>query len=279
MNKKLLNGRRLLRGGMTIDPPEVIEPDWSILRDFNSGAIGASASGTADGFDGDGTASVYTIEQVYSGARSCKMTITEGQGGFGAWGGIIGFGTELVKGDRLWYQHYYYMPESYILSTTPGWLKYLRSLTQTASNTHVGYLDCYINDDDAGIPDTTYRWIMEGQTEWVEYGPNRKFLRDQWVRQTVCVDFSDVPVGLGGTARVRHWENGVLLLDSAQQRTVYNNWLKTLIEPDHKATVHFLHTYWNNDNAPATQSSYVDDIRMAKNGLPSWVADIPGVNQ
>jgi len=202
------------------------------------------------------------------------MTITEGQGGFGAWGGIIVLPSPLLKGDRLWYQHYYWMPEDYILSTTPGWLKYLRFLTRTAADTHVGYLDCYINDDVLGTPDSTYRWILEGQFEWVLAGSARRYLRDQWVRQTVCIDLSDVPAALGGSARVRHWENGSLVMDSATQLGTYGNWLKTLNEADHRVIAHYLHTYWNNDNAPATQSSYVDDIRIAKNGVPSWALDL-----
>lgn len=186
----------------------------------------------------------------------------------------MGFPTLLFKGDRLWYQHYYWMPNTYILSTTPGWLKYLRFLTQTAAGAHIGYLDCYINDDDAGTPDSTYRWILEGQDEWVIAGPARTYLRNQWVRQTVCIDFSDVPVSLGGTARVRHWENGVLMLDSASQMGIYGNGLKTLNQADHRVYAHYLHTYWNNDNAPATQHSYIDDIRIAKNGTPTWASDL-----
>lgn len=258
--------------GLVVESPS----DWSIFRDFNSGASGASANGTADGFDGDAGASVYTTEQVYAGARSCKMTITSGSGGFGLWGGRLNFPAVFLKGDTLWYQHYYWMPNGYVISTTPGFLKYLRFRTETSAGANVGYVDLYLNDDVSGTPATTYRWIFEGQQEWVVCGPNRRYLRDQWVRQTVRVDFSDVPAGLGGFGRVRHWENGSLILDSAVTRGVSNNWLRTLENATDKSTFHLLHTYWNNDNAPATQSSYVDDIRIAKNGRPSWTLDLPG---
>lgn len=266
------------RRGWSGEGPSFIAPDWEMLRDFNSGPAGASTNAQADGFSGDAWASVYSSDQVHSGSFSGKMTIQAGTGGFGDWGGRINFPSVFVKGDTLWYQHYYYMPDSYTIQTVPQWLKYLRFLTQDSSNANIGYLDLYLNDDDAGIPTTTYRWIMEGQGQWVVVGPNRRYLRDQWVRQTVRVDFSDIPAALGGTGRVRHWENGMAMLDSAV--TIGNNgtWLKTLNADTHRCVYHLLHTYWNNGNAPVTQSSYVDDIRIAKNGRPTWTLDLIGAD-
>ncbi len=261
----IVMGRR--RGGSTA--PAYVAPDWELLRDFNAGPSGSSTSNVADGFSGDASASVYTTEQVYAGAYSCKMTITAGTGGTGAWGGRVNFPTTLVKGDTLWYQHYYYMPDAYVIETDPNWLKYLRFLTKNSGGTSIGYLDLYLNDDDAGTPATTYRWIYEPQSVWTTTGPNRRFLRDQWVRQTVRVDISDVTIASGGTGRVRFWENGTLLTDSTT--------LKTLDTATDYYEHFLLHTYWNNGNAPRTQSSYVDDIRIAKNGRPSWVLDIQGV--
>ena len=253
-----------------------VTPDWEILRDFNSGPNGSGVLYQPDGFDDEAQLSVYSNEQVYSGAFSCKMNVLAGTtgGGPNGWGGRLIFPSALAKGDVLWYEHYYYMPSAFSVQTAPGWLKYIRFWTQTAAAAMNGHLDVYIDDDDTGDPAETFRWIMEGQGKWARAGGNRRYLRDQWVRQTVRVDFSDVPVALGGTGRVRHWENGTMVFDSSVTIGADSTWLRTLNNATDVCTYHRLHTYWNNV-APLTQSSYVDDIRIAKNGRPTWTLDLP----
>jgi hypothetical protein len=254
-------------------PNPIIPPDWEIFRDFNTGPDGATANFQADGFNDLGGFSRYTNEQVYAGAFSCKLNINAGtpgtDNGFGTWGGKINFPTTCVKGDTLWFEQYYYMPTSFVVDSSPGWLKYLRFWTTPNGVTNRGYLDVYLRNDVAGAPFKPYQIIKEGQDLWVYFGAdNRKFLRDQWVRQTVQIVIDNVTVASGGTAKVRFWENGQLIVDTTTIQTISN-------AIDYMPYF-YLHTLWNG-GAPSTVFSYVDNIRFAKNGVPTWVLDLPGI--
>ena len=243
-------------------------PDWEILRDFNSGTVGASVQGQPDGMDDAAGASVYTTEQVYAGARSMKTTIEVGTGGFGTWGGIINFTDNLVRYDTLWFDIRAFFPTGYDITTTPKCLKFLRFRTFQAGGANRGYNDLYIQDD--SISDQQrFKFIREGQDIWYYGGGTGQMARNTWHRFTVKLVLDTVAKSAGGQSLVRVWYDDTLIISSDD--------IVSLGGATDYMNSFYLHTYWNNDNAPATQSSYYDDIRIAKNGVPSWVSGLSGV--
>lgn len=269
----ILLGRR--RGGAAPSVPSTT-PDWEILRDFNSGTLGTSTTGNADGFDLGGSQTVYSTEQVFEGAQAAKSTINPLQTGTFQFGGYIdSYPSNCFKGDEIWFQWYCYMPSSFLIDTDNNLLKYLRFQTLTAGGANQGYCDVYLRE--GAPPVSRYRLIYEGDqgakpgtsSPWTPGGPALTFLRDQWVRNNVHIVFDDVATMDGGTARFRLWENGVLMADKTDR--------KTLVAADDYSDKFLGFTYWNGENAPQTQSVYIDAIRLAKNGIPSWALDLEGV--
>jgi hypothetical protein len=244
-------------------------PAWELLRDFNSGTVNASVQGQVDGMDDIAGASVYTTEQVYAGTRSMKTTITSGSDGFGLFGGTITLPSTLSKGNTLWLDLYAYFPTGFIIDTpTNGSLKFVRIRQRTAASTHVGYFDLSLCDDDSPDGPYQYRMIKEDTSGWVYSGAAGLMTRNAWHRVSLHIVFDNVLQASGGTARVRVWHNGTLLVD--------NTTIRTLLNATDVASDFYLFTYWNG-TAPQTQACYIDNIRIAKNGVPSWAATLPGV--
>lgn len=264
----IVMGRR--RGSQTAGG--YIAPDWELLRDFNSGTVGASTTGNADGFDAGGSQTVYTTEQVYAGAQAAKSTIQPGQNGTFQFGGFIEFPANgyAVRGDTIWFDGYYYVPSSFIFGS--GRTKFLRFRPYglNAGGTAMEgkpYLDTYINQP-SQQSNGRFRMILELQNTWTNVGPQSTFLRDQWVRISYCVTFDTVDGSSGGVARQRLWENGVKLADVTKPTMMDAAW----------ETREFLNfTYWNDEDAAQVQSLYIDSVRLAKNGVPAWALDLEGV--
>ncbi len=240
---------------------------WELLRDFNSGAVNTGVQGQPDGMDDVAGDSVYTTEQVYEGARSMKCTITAGSDGFGNWGGSINFPSNFERYDTLWCEVYAFFPTGYNITTTPGHLKFLRFRTNQANGSNRGYNDLYIQDD--AVVGQRFKFIREGHDVWYYGGGTGQMVRNVWHRFTVKVVFDTVAKASGGQSQVRVWQNGALIISS--------DTILTLGGTTDYSNLFYLHTYWNNGNAPTTQSSYYDMLRLAKNGVPAWAADLPGV--
>ena len=254
-----------------------VTPDWEIVRNFNAGTDGAALTAVGGGLADAGTQGTFTTEQVYEGALAGKFSILDGQTGFGNWGGIIGFTSSVGKGDDLWLQHYIYIPASFVIDTVNGGggdvngsLKYIR-LAQSTNGSPVGagYLDLQMRDD--AFTDSDFRILKEGQLPsafWEYFGADGTLTRDVWHRHTMHVHFDDVLAASGGTSRIRFWQDGDLLLDT--------DTIATLNAATHTCYGLFLFTYFN---ARSTQDQhlYVDDIRIAKNGTPSWATGLEGV--
>lgn len=243
-------------------------PDWEIFRDFNSGPDNTGVQGKADGLDDLAGASVYTTEQVYAGARSMKTSITAGSDGFGNFGGTITLPSTLSKGNTLWLDLYAFFPTGFVIDTpTNGSLKFIRIRQRTAASTHVGYFDLSLCDDDGAVDPQQFRMIKEDTSGWVSFGASGSVTRNAWHRISMQLVLDNVLQSSGGTARVRVWQNSSLLVDNATIRTMLN---ATDVASDF-----YLFTYWNG-TAPQTQSCYIDNIRIAKNGTPSWASSLPG---
>lgn len=271
-NTKFVSGRGPNRTVVRRSEAVSSTPDWEIVRDFNSGVLGTSAQGQPDGFDLGGSQTLYTTEQVYSGTQSVKSTIQPGQTGTFQFGGWINVPTPYpVRYDTIWFDGYYYVPSSFIFGS--GRTKFLRfrpyaEVVPGNGKIGTGYLDTYINQA-GGESNGRFRLILEQHNQWTNVPPNSTFLRDQWVRISYCATFDTVPTNSGGQARQRLWENGVLLADVTNRPTL--NYTDSEIRD-------FLNfTYWNNEDAPQVQSLYIDQIRLAKNGIPSWAVGLEGI--
>ena len=267
INQQSTSGRRATSMNTTVGA----SPDWEIFRDFNSGPDNTGVQGKADGLDDIAGASVYTTEQVYDGARSMKTTITSGSGGFGNWGGAINFTNNLVRYDTLWFDIYAFFPTGYSIITSPLHLKFLRFRTYQSNGTNRGYNDLYIQDDSVSGTGSQqrFKFIREGQDVWYYGGGPGQMTRNTWHRFTVKLVLDSVAKSSGGQSLVRVWQNDSLIISSDD--------ILTLGGATDYMNQFLLHTYWNNDNAPATQFSYYDNIRIAKNGVPSWAAGLPEV--
>jgi len=249
-------------------PAPSVAPDWEIFRNFNGGVSGTQVSyASGDAFDDLGGMTEYSNVRSISGGMSAKCTIIGGTDGFGNWGGSVAFTDTLVKHDEFWLQLYIYIPDTFVIDTPGnGSLKFLRYKQRTAADAHRGYIDIQMQDD-VGEP-TAWRMIQENQGLWRNFGSVGSITRNAWHRVTTHVVLDDVLQASGGTSRIRVWMDGVLLVDDAT--------IRTLVSATDFMNELYLFTYWNG-MAPQTQSLWIDDLRMAKNGVPSWVAALPGV--
>jgi hypothetical protein len=231
---------------------ENTDTPWSVVRNFNSGTLGTSVNNQSDGMTT--TAAVYDDTYVAEGPLSAKTTITQGAEGFGSFGGIVDFPFNLVQYDELWMHVWLYVPANFDLTTNSGSLKFMRVRSRKADNTSQGYLDWQIK------PNGTYRLLKEGQSIWYDADPNAVLPRAQWVQYIWHIIIDDVPGASGGLARVRAWQDGVLIQDE--------NLVRTMNAVGDVQTGLYLFTFWNG-GAPQTQSVWLDDIRIA-NTKPSW---------
>lgn len=226
---------------------------WTISANFDSGQLGTEADKGGDGFSGAGGQSVYTAEQAFEG-HAAKLTIKQGQTGYGNWGGVFNFPENVKKGDTIWFQVYTYFPVGFDhYSYGEGdRLKFLRISTLTSNNNDDGYIDLYI--DKKGSPNP-FKWIHEGAgVGWVDVGTQKDaIVSGKWESYQMRVTLDNVPLDLGGKAEVYIWKNGALLKHITSIKTINES-------TDHSSRA-LLFTYWNG-GAPQTQSMYVDDITV-----------------
>jgi hypothetical protein len=250
------------------DPEPSVTPDWEMVRNFNAGVDGSPA-GFPSGFDAPWQ-SVFTTAQVHEGDFAAAVRIQEGSDGFPTWGGQINFPDALVKGDVLWHQMWVYYPPNptFIVVSSNNWLKYWRVRNRTAADTHVGYFDLLLRRDMDGT--AVPQWLFQKEDPFYDFetfGANIPLPRGQWVRQTTRCVVDNIARDDGGLGEVMFWQNGVLLA---------NRSIRTISNATDRWIAWWLHTFWNG-GAPQTQESYVDDIRLAKNGVPAWVTDLPSL--
>lgn len=261
----------IVRTDTTSAPPTSSPPpsgSWSVIRDFNNGVPDTKAERKPDGFDDVAGGSLYSTERSFEGGQAAKLSIKSGAEGWGMWGGVINFPTQLISGSDLWLQLYIYIPAEFVISTPGnGSLKFIRIRTKNSAGAMSGYNDIQFIDD-AKQTSSSFRMLKEGQAQWFSFGAPHSFARDMWQRVTVNFTFSSVPRASGGSARVRVWQNGQLLVDESR--------MQTLSTPLDKADALYLFTYWNG-TSPRAQSLWVDQIQMS-NYQPIWASDLQSVD-
>ncbi|PHQ26354.1 hypothetical protein CLH62_01785 [Marinobacter guineae] len=232
---------------------------WTRIIDFNDGAVGSKAE-TQSTFDGAAGRTAFSDKVSLDGSLSAKMTVLEGEAGFGYWGGILNFPENLFKGDEFWASFYMYVPSDFVFyAEGNGALKFLRVRTRAAiPEATAGFNDFQIMDDES-FNGAVYRYIKEGAAArgWRYMGTqeNKDFLlpRDKWFKVEIGVSFDSVPKSEGGLAHFRLWIDDNLVWNGEDVQTLTNS-------PDWADSLFFF-TYWNG-KAPRTQSLYIDNIIM-----------------
>lgn len=249
-------------------------PDWEILRDFNSGTLNTNAVGP-DGFSSLAGDSVYTTEQVAEGSQSVKMSIVSGDTGFGTFGGAVIFPSFLGVGDVLWLRFSLFLPVGFDVITDVTLFKMMRLFCANAAGSSEGYIDGMLfNQNSSWSENYTFFHQKEGDPIAVsnpispKTGPGGQLPRGQWHQLAWKVTMDNIRVADGGSARVQFWYNGTLNAN----HTVF----RTLNSAGSTCRSLYLFTFWNG-GAPKTQSCYADDIRIAKNGIPSWAVGLEGI--
>jgi hypothetical protein len=226
---------------------------WTIHADFENGSVGKKAETRVNAFHGAAGGSTYTTDQVMAGNMAARVSITQGETGYGMWGGEFIFPEKVVKGDTVWYLAHTYMPTGFDhYSYGEGnRLKFMRIQTFTSQGNNTGYNDIYFDQKGEKNP---FSYIYEGGGFWVDMGGAAEFPKfNSWESYEMAVTFDNVPVSAGGKAEVKIWKNGVLLTH------VKNS--PTLQYADGYSNRALFFTYWNG-GAPKSQYMYVDEITI-----------------
>jgi hypothetical protein len=231
---------------------------WTRVENFNEGPDGVSVQKVGAMDDAAG-GTLHSLDRAIGDGFSANMRISEGETGFGSWGGILSFPEPLRSGDELWVQFYMYVPNAFVVDTPRnGSLKFVRIRTVTADGSNGGFNDFQIVDDDT-ISDAVYRYIKEGYggPGWLEIGPaserSRLFPRERWFKVELAFSFGTTSLSEGGRSYVRFWLNDELVWNGVRAQTLSN--------PADIADALYLFTYWNG-SSPKSQELFVDELIM-----------------
>jgi hypothetical protein len=213
---------------------------------------------------GTGGRSVASEDQAFSGKRSMKVEIKQGdKGGFGKWGASLNFTPTIKKGGEVWVRLRVYWPSSFKFTASP-WMKFLRLHDRKGDGSNGGYNDLYI--DNADSTTSVLRCIKETHDVWKVYnGP--KIPRDTWETYEMYLFVGDLPVDKGGKARMRIWRDGALIFDRTD--------VPTISAASGEINLFYLFTYWNNENPP-NNHAYIDDVVIATHASPPVKKDKAG---
>jgi len=235
---------------------------WVVSAGFEGGTVGTRAeSPNPDAFDEAAEDSKYVDSPVLTGNQAGSVSINQGEEGFGDWGGILNFPTDLGEGDELWFRVNVYYPQGWEFRSVGEGLKFMRVATGANEGFHtvlikgdttggLVYVNSEVNGDDIFDDNGPYPWpaLRNLGTDVV---------RDQWTTYEMYLKFSSVR----GEGIYRVWQDENLLFEGLETAT-----LKTANSTSSAA---YLYTNWN-DGAPRTQRSYVDDI-LITNETPGKV--------
>jgi len=204
---------------------------WTLQFTFNNGTEGRKADEPNFGaFAG----TLYTTEQSYEGGKGLILHARQGESGWGYWGGSIKFPTRLRKGDQVWWRVRTYWPAGQSYEADPQ-LKFMRLHTRSDTESNYGYDDWLIHRPGSA---QAFHYSYEGNPVRRDMGtPGDAIVPDRWETYEWHVRFANVPADAGGTALVRCWKNGKLLLEVTD--------LPTLKKPEGYSDYAYLFTYWN----------------------------------
>jgi len=228
---------------------------WTIRANFETGNVGDVAQRIPDAFHTTASRSLIANSPVLNGSQSASCTIDEGSTG-GGWGGSFNYPQVLREGDSVWWRMNYYYPAGFDFSCgcTEG-TKHMRIHVSRENASNVGYLgNLVMGGSTGGYIVCASEVAAAGEFTANNYtsGNYDKFTngevipRDTWM----TVEFQ-VKFGLAGFGEYRCWQDGILILEDLQSRTLSAS-------TDYSDFVYLLN-YWNN-GAPRTQTLYVDDI-------------------
>jgi len=233
------------------------------INDINceGGTPGAwIGNGGAHQFSSSFSLSVFASSPVATGSGSCQMGVTAGSDGWGQWGAIYSFPSNVTKGGSVWARVSLFVPTGFSVATNDGFLKFMRIHTATSSGGNVGYHDLLISNPGwinwsaaTGQWTSSFIYNYEGAANLIGVGviPTNNIVQGTWETYEMNIKFDNVAKSAGGTGEVRIWKNNVLLKDVTTQPTIAN-------ATDYSDGF-YLFTFWNG-NAPATQHVYVDDV-------------------
>lgn len=216
---------------------------WTETANFDSGAVGQVANGS-DGFDGAGTATLYSDTYAHSGTQSARMTWLTGDAGFDENHGV-NYLSSVTDGGEIWARVYYYFPTGFDFTCTPV-NKILR-------------LHVYASD---GSTNRGHISIFSGSAGQVKYSnevdatepyTGESFGTGSWDSYELYVRFSTTsPIS-------RIWKNGILIHEDTTHATLQS---ATDI-----STESYVMSYWNG-GPDQDQYSYHDDLYVT-NEQPS----------
>ena len=90
---------------------------WVINADFENGAVGSGEAQGSNAFSDAFSNTIYTNKLAHGGSLAAVTSITEGQTGFGQWGGKLRFPKVLVEGDQIWFRVWLYYPAGFDFTT------------------------------------------------------------------------------------------------------------------------------------------------------------------
>lgn len=233
---------------------------WRLEKNFNSGVHGTVAEKNSDSFDSAAGRSFYDNTNSYEGNMAAKLHIDKGKTAYGTWGGVIYHPQELGKGQEIWVRIRTYMPTGFNYDSTGegGHLKFLRVHTQSTSGLNQGYNDWYIDDKNSSSP---HKFIFEGEQQWSRVmNLSTRPVLGQWETYEMYLKLDNIPKSQGGSAIVRLWKNGKLILEDLNRRTLsYSN---STSDRTH------IFTYWNG-GSPKTQSMWIDNLTITNERPPN----------
>lgn len=221
---------------------------WTISQNYDNQNVGDKCGNWG------ATKSTVTTAKSASGTKSCVLSISQGQTGYGVWGGEINLPQNLTRGNEVWVRIRTFMPNGFNYDSTSAGkrLKFLRFRTFDSSGASAGHVDWYINPK--GSSSSPFAFIYEGEQVWKFFGGSQDAIQlGQWETYEYYIKFDNVASDQGGQARVRTWKNGKLMADISH--------LKTLKTSTGYSPLMRIFTYWNG-GSPATQSMYVDDLTV-----------------
>jgi hypothetical protein len=235
---------------------------WTQDINCEGGTLGQqTAQGGANNFSTSFTLTTYANAQAATGSQSCKMSIVSGTSGWGQWGGIYMFPTQLGVGSKVWARVSLFVPTGFDISTNDGMLKFIRIHTASPSSSNQGYHDLEIANPGFSMytaakqnvsPSYIYGYEDSGTQDYpVGVSPTNNVAMGKWETYEVYLSLDSAGKASGGQGEVRVWKNNQLLFDLTSD--------KTLADSSTYAESLFIFTWWN-EVAPLSQSVYVDDI-------------------
>lgn len=155
------------------------------------------------------------------------------------------------------------------LSILREYSKFFRIRTETAASGNSGYFDLYFASTGAR---GAYQFaaLKENIFTWFPMGTWGMLTNGTWNRVTLQVGLGSVAVASGGTGFFRAWFNGSLL--------TYEPTCITLTNATDKAPSFYCATQYDYPTSTYEFAWYIDRIRIAKNGVPTWASALPGVS-